>query len=125
MDKKLFVTYRNYKQESKILTTGDSLQKRLEIMLTEFNRLHPIIVKDPKRLHDAEQKRILYFRQSGICPECRKEMRYQGSSSHHTIAHSAGGRTDDLDHAVLLHEKCHAKLEKKIRKHGQAKSVEQ
>jgi hypothetical protein len=116
MDKKLFITYRNFKQESKILTTGDSLQKRLEIMLKEFDRLHPIIVKDPKRLHDAEQKRILYFRQSAICPECGKEMRYQGSSSHHTIAHSAGGRTDDLEHSVLLHERCHARLEKKLRK---------
>jgi hypothetical protein len=58
MDKKLFIAYRNFKQESKILTTGDSLQKRLEIMLKEFDRLQAIIVKDPKRLHDAEQKRI-------------------------------------------------------------------
>ena len=83
--------------------------------------MHPLLVKDPKRLHDAEQKRILYFRQKGICKECGKEMRYQGSSSHHEIAHSAGGRTDDLAHAVLLHERCHAKLEKRLRKHGTTK----
>jgi hypothetical protein len=118
MPKKMFVTYRKYKQESKILTTADSLKNRLEIMLEEFNRMKPIIMKDEKRLHDAEQKRTLYFRQKGLCDECGKEMRFEITSSHHAIAHSAGGKTDDLDHAVLLHERCHARVEKRIRKHG-------
>lgn len=122
MSKKLFTVYRNYKQESKILTTGDSLSKRLEIIVNEFDRMHPIIIKDAKRLHDAEQKRILYFRQKGFCGECGKEMRYQGSSSHHEISHAAGGITDDLDHALLLHERCHARLEKRLRKHGSSKT---
>jgi len=119
MSKELFNTYRSYKQESKILTTGESLRKRLELILKEFDRLYPIVLKDPKRLHDAEQKRILYFRQKGICPECGKEMHYRASSAHHIVAHSAGGRTDDLAHAVLLHERCHRRLEKRIRKQSQ------
>ncbi len=116
MSKDLFALYKKYKQESKILTTSESLKNRLEIMVSEFDRLHPIIMKDPIRLHDAEQKRTLYFKQSGICPECGKEMVFDKSSAHHVVAHSKGGRTDDLTKSVLLHEKCHQKLEKKIKK---------
>jgi hypothetical protein len=125
MDMKTFNTYRSYKQESKVLTTGDSLQKRLDIILSEFDRIHPIILKDPKRLHDVEQKRILYFRQKGLCDECGKEMRFESSSAHHGIAHSGGGQTDDLSHAVLLHERCHEKLEKRKRKQERALSATQ
>lgn len=113
----MFNIYRNYKQEAKILTTGVSLKNRLQIILTEFNRMNSIILKDPIRLHDAEQKRILYFRQKGLCSECGKEMHFDATSSHHGIAHSAGGQTDDLKHAVLLHEKCHRRLEKRNLKH--------
>jgi hypothetical protein len=116
MSEDLFVQYKKYKEESKILTTSESLKKRLEIMLSEFNRLHPIIIKDSKRLHDAEQKRILYFRQGGLCAECGKEMVFDKSSAHHVVAHSKGGRTDDLSKSVLLHEKCHQKLEMRIKK---------
>ncbi len=112
----VFNTYKQYKQESKILTSGSSLRNRLNIMLEEFNRLHPYITKDPNRLHDAEQKRILYFRQKGLCAECGKEMSFKLTSSHHGIAHRKGGRTDDLENAVLLHEKCHQKLEEKLKK---------
>jgi len=118
MTKALFNLYKKFKQESKILTTPDSLCNRLEIMIAEFNRLHPIIMKDPKRLHDAEQKRILFFRQRGLCGECGKEMRFEATSAHHVIAHSKGGDTGDLRHAMLLHLKCHQKLEKRLRKQG-------
>ena len=113
MDIIIFERYRNFKQESKILTLGTSLRNRLDIMLQEFDRIHPILLKDPNRLHDAEQKRILYFRQKGICPECRKELQFKSSSSHHEIAHSRGGKTGDLSNALLLHEKCHRKLEER------------
>ena len=118
MTKSLFDLYKKYKHESKILTTSGSLRNRLEIMISEFNRLHPIITKDPKRLHDAEQKRILYFRQKGLCSQCGKEMRFQATSAHHVVAHSHGGDTDDLSHALLLHPKCHEKLEKQLRRQG-------
>lgn len=99
MTKKTFSRYKQFKQESKILTSSDSLTKRLEIMLEEFDRLHPIIAKDPHRLHEAEQRRILYFRQKGLCGECGKQMTFGGSSAHHVVAHSKGGKTDDLSNA--------------------------
>lgn len=116
MSRKLFNTYLRYKQQSKILTTSESLANRLEAMLEEFERMHPLILKDSKRLHDTEQKRILYFRQEGLCSECGKEMLFNISSSHHEIAHSDGGITDDLDHTKLMHEKCHARLENRLKK---------
>ncbi len=116
MTKKIFLRYLSFKQESKVLTTGDSIRKRLEIMIQEFSRLKPIVLKDKKRLHDLEQKRTLYFRQGGICPECGKLIKFQISSSHHVIAHSKGGRSDDLKSAVLLHPRCHARLEKRLEK---------
>lgn len=116
MTKKLFSRYKQFKQESKILTTFESLTNRLGIMIEEFKRLHPIIVRDPDRLHDAEQKRLLFFRQNGLCGECGKQMRFGDSSSHHIIPHAKGGKTDDLTHAILLHDRCHKRLEKRLKK---------
>ena len=50
MTRKQFGTYKQYKQESKIMTTPESFRIRLEIMTSEFDRLNPIILKDEKRL---------------------------------------------------------------------------
>ena len=112
MDKDIFDKYKTFKLESKIMTTPESLKKRCQIMIDEFTRMHPWIEKDEKRLHDAEQKRVLYFKQKGICPVCGKVMDFRSSSAHHVIAHSEGGKTDDLSQAALVHERCHVKLEK-------------
>ena len=112
MPKDLFDKYKIFKLESKVMTTQESIKKRFEIMLDEFTRLQPWLATDEKRLHDAEQKRILYFRQKGLCARCGKVMDFKVSSGHHVVAHAEGGKTDDLDRAVLLHLKCHQKLEK-------------
>ena len=112
MPEDLFNKYKTFKLESKIMTTPESIKKRFEIMLDEFTRLQPWIAKDEKRLHDTEQKRILYFRQKGLCARCGKVMDFRVSSGHHVVAYAEGGKTDDLDHAVLLHLKCHQKLER-------------
>ncbi len=95
------------------MTTGESIKKRFETILSEYERLYPLITKDSDRLHDLEQKRIFYFRQKGLCGECGKSMEFKQASSHHVIGHAEGGRTDDLNHAQLLHEKCHRKVEKR------------
>jgi len=113
---KVFNTYKAYKQESKVMTTASSFRNRLDIMLNEFDRLHPIILKDEQRLHDIEQKRILFFRQKGICPECEKSLEFRKAEAHHEIAHAAGGKTDDLDHALLVHSRCHRRIEKRLKK---------
>ncbi len=116
MTKLEFEKYKQYKQEAKILTTPDSIKSRLVILADEFRRLHGVIIKDPQRLHDAEQKRILFFRQQGLCTHCKKPLDFKNSTSHHMIAHSAGGKSDDLSQAVLLHEKCHSNVETTLRK---------
>jgi len=112
MDEQLFKKYKNYKELARKATTSDSLKARFEFLVKEFERMHPFIEKDKKRLHDAEQKRTLFFKQKGICPVCKKELKFEESTSHHIIAHSKGGKTDDLDNAVLVHDKCHKRLEK-------------
>lgn len=117
MNKKRFELYKKYKQESKMLTTPESLENRLQIILGEFKRVHPIILRDEKRLHDEGQRRTLYLRQKGLCPECKKEMCFKEGSAHHIFKHSSGGKTDDLRNAVLLHQKCHERIENVIKKH--------
>ncbi|MBX2968468.1 MAG: DUF262 domain-containing protein [Cyclobacteriaceae bacterium] len=120
--RKEFDDYKAYKQEAKVLTTPESIKARLEILISEFDRLHGIIIKDPERLHDTEQKRALFFRQQGLCGQCRKPLDFKNSTSHHIIAHSKGGQTSNLSNAVLLHEKCHSNLEATLRKSkGQGK----
>jgi len=116
MPKDLFNKYKTFKLESKVMTTPESIKKRFEIMLDEFTRLQPWIAKDKERLHDAEQKRTLYFRQKGLCAKCGKVMDFRVSSGHHIVAHSKGGQTDDLSKACLLHEHCHQQIEKQISK---------
>jgi len=116
MKKKIFDSYKNYKLESKIMTTSESLNKRLEIMLVEYDRFNTIITKDPKRLFDVEQKRTLYFRQKGLCGYCGRNMVFSLSTGHHIIAHAIGGETADLDKSVLLHGNCHRQVEKLIAK---------
>ncbi len=117
MTEKKFKKYMKYKIEARKATSSDSIKYRLEFFIEEFKKKKPFIEKDPDRLHDEEQKRTLYFRQKGICPECTKKIDFRiDKSSHHKLAHKDGGKTDDISKAVLLHAKCHAKLEKKLLK---------
>ena len=109
-----FDMYLRYKLLSKQMTLGDSIRERFEIIHSEFQKQHPYIVKDKKRLHDVDEKRVLYFRQKGVCPECHKDMHFEGSSAHHVIAHSAGGKTADLKNAILVHDRCHKRIEKRL-----------
>jgi 5-methylcytosine-specific restriction endonuclease McrA len=114
MTRKLFEKYRQYKLEAKVMTTSESIRKRFDIVLEEFKRLQTYIKKDPNRLYDTEQKRILYFRQKGLCALCSKPMNFASSSGHHVVAHFEGGKTGDLGKAVLLHHGCHRRVEKDI-----------
>ncbi len=116
LTKELFEKYFNYKNEARKATSSDSIEFRFNFILEEYNRLYPFIQKDQKRLYDVEQKRTLFFRQKGICPECNKKIDFGNCDAHHTIPHSEGGKTDNLNEAVLLHKKCHERLEKRVKK---------
>jgi|JI10StandDraft_1071094.scaffolds.fasta_scaffold78627_4 uncharacterized protein with ParB-like and HNH nuclease domain len=115
MTKKEFNEYLNYKTEARKATAADSVEYRFNFMKKMFERAIPFIKKDTKRFHDTNQKRELFFRQKGKCPECNNPIDFKkDGSAHHEIAHKSGGKTDDLENAVLLHEKCHQKLEKRL-----------
>ncbi|RJP72731.1 MAG: DUF262 domain-containing protein [Candidatus Abyssobacteria bacterium SURF_17] len=116
MPGEIFQKYRAYKFAAKVMTTPESLKSRFEMILGEFARLKPHIEKDPKRYHDEEQKRELFFRQEGLCAHCGKPMDFRKSTADHVVSHGEGGKTDDLSNAQLLHERCHQKLEKSRRK---------
>lgn len=120
MSEERFKEFINYKTEARKATSADSIKFRLNFYIKEFKNQQPFINKDPDRLHDRDQKRILYFRQKGICPECSKTIDFRiDGSSHHILAHKDGGQTDDLSNAVLLHSKCHIKLETRLNKDKQ------
>lgn len=120
MKKQDFVDFLEYKKQARKATSSDSIEFRFNFLKKKFKELHPYIKKDPKRLHDIEQKRILFFKQKGKCSECGKSIDFnKDKSAHHKIAHKDGGITDELKNAVLLHERCHSKLEKKIKKQPQ------
>jgi hypothetical protein len=117
MEKEDFFDYLNYKTEGRKATSSDSIEFRFDFIKKRFEEYIPFIQKDPKRLHDIEQKRILFYRQKGLCDQCKKQIDFRvDGSAHHILAHKDGGQTDDIENAVLLHEKCHSNLEKRILK---------
>lgn len=106
-----------YKTEARKATSSDSIKFRFEFLKKEFKKKNPYIEKDKERLHAIDQKRILFFRQKSICPECDKPIDFnKGASAHHEIAHKDGGKTDDLNNSKLLHMRCHVILEKRLKK---------
>jgi len=115
MSKGEFLRYLKYKQEARKATSADSVKYRFDFIKEKFEKDKPFIIKDKKRFHDEEQKRTLFFQQEGICPECGKLINFHvDASAHHVIAHQHGGKTNDLEKAVLLHTRCHQKLEKRL-----------
>jgi hypothetical protein len=117
LNRGLFRKYLKYKNDARQATSKESLKSRFKFILEEYQRINPFIMKDKNRLYDLEEKRVLFFRQKGLCPYCQKPLDFrQDISSHHGIPHSKGGKTSDLSEAKLLHQKCHEKLEKEIKK---------
>lgn len=117
MNKEEFFDYLKYKTEGRKATSPESIEFRFKFIKKRFEDYIPFIQKDPKRLHDIEQKRTLFYRQKGLCNECKKQIDFRiDGSAHHILAHKDGGQTDDIENAVLLHEKCHSNLESRILK---------
>jgi hypothetical protein len=111
-----FVIYMKYKLLAKKMTLADSIKERFGIILSEFKKAQPFIEKDTQRLYDVEQKRAMYFKQHGICPVCHKSMQFTKTSGHHTVPHSRGGITANLEKGMLAHDRCHIRLEKQNKK---------
>jgi len=107
----VFDNYIQYKIYAKQLTNAASLEGRLTCIRKDFERIvGPIKKLDQKRFYNKNDKRSMFITQRGICPVCKKRMKYP-ETAHHVIAHSKGGKTIQSN-GVLLHERCHRKLEK-------------
>lgn len=123
LSKKVFTNYIQYKIYAKQLTNSASLEGRLICIIKDFERIvGPIKQLDKKRFYTKDDKKIMFIKQKGLCPGCNKRMKYP-ESAHHVVPHSKGGKTV-LSNGVLLHERCHAKLEKNKPKTTIAKPIQ-
>lgn len=59
-----------------------------------------------QRAFDETQKKIMYKKQEGICPDCGKQITFKQMHAHHILPYMAGGRTE-IDNGVMLCSKCH------------------
>ena len=63
--------------------------------------------RDPKRFYKAEEGKLLWERQKGLCGLCRRPIfEHTQGEKHHILPHSEGGKTS-LDNALLVHPECH------------------
>jgi len=111
LSQKAFDNYIQYKIYAKQLTSSTSLEGRLNCIRKDFERIvGPIKKLDQKRFYTKNDKKSMFIKQKGMCPICNKRMKYP-ESAHHILAHSKGGKTIESN-GILMHERCHQKLEK-------------
>ena len=111
LPKNAFDNYIQYKIYAKQLTNSASLEGRLNCIRKDFERIvGPIKQLDQKRFYTKNDKKSMFIKQKGICPVCKKRMKYP-ESAHHIVAHSKGGKTIQSN-GVLFHERCHKKFDK-------------
>lgn len=113
MDLKIFRKYMKYKQFGRKATQSDSIEKRFDIILSEYKEFHPFKYKDKIRLFNEEEKIRVYFKQEGMCSFCKRPLNFDEAKCHHKNEYSKGGPTK-IHNARLLHDKCHEKLHKKV-----------
>jgi len=90
--------------------TSESFSERFKIIKKEYeDRIGKIKLKDKKRLAAQNQKKLLYFKQKGVCPICKKELLYKDVEADHIQKHETGGKTE-IDNMRLIHHKCHVQL---------------
>jgi hypothetical protein len=78
-------------------------QKMLEYMA-------PLSLKDSTRTFGDLEREVLYFRSDKRCLQCGMEVAWPDAEIHHVVPHSAGGKTD-FGNAALVHKWCHPKTE--------------
>jgi len=113
MNQKLFRKYMTYKEFGRKANQSDSIEKRFNIILSEYKRIFPQIrYKDKIRLFNEEQKIRIYFRQKCLCYFCKKPLDFSGAQCHHKDEHAKGGPTK-IKYGRMVHITCHSKFHKK------------
>ena len=70
--------------------------------------LHPLQLKDPKRVFGQLEREIIYYRDNGKCRVCNATVSWDEVEIHHVIEHAKGGETV-MDNGALVHSGCHPK----------------
>jgi len=112
MDKKTFDRFMRYKQFGRQATNSESIRKRFNIIIYEFNQFHPLKDKDPVRLFNEEEKIRAYFKQNGLCAHCGDALDFNKAVCHHKDEHAKGGPTK-IENAKMVHPKCHEEIHQK------------
>ncbi|XOB42230.1 MAG: HNH endonuclease [Candidatus Nealsonbacteria bacterium] len=113
MSQKLFRKYMSYKEFGRKANQSDSIEKRFNIILSEYKRIFPKIrYKDKIRLFNEEQKIRIYFRQKCLCYFCKKPLDFSRAQCHHKDEHAKGGPTK-IKHGRMVHITCHGEFHKK------------
>ena len=78
-------------------------------------RLKGVVKKDKKRNFTELERRIVFYREKGICQVCGNEVRWEDAEVDHVEPHASGGPTM-LPNARLVHgTTCHSRGKRAIR----------
>ena len=87
----------------------ESLKFRLRFLKERLLEAFPDLQnKDPHRLFDETQRRIIFHRDGGICQKCHKKCKWDKWHADHKVPHSKGGKTTVKNGRVLC-PSCNAK----------------
>lgn len=102
-----FVTYHEKTAHS---TDGaDSLKYRNNFLMEDlFQHVKELCPKDPKRLFDEVQRRVIYRKYNGICQKCGKKCEWDNYQADHIKPWSSGGKTT-IENGQLLCSECNQK----------------
>jgi hypothetical protein len=70
--------------------------------------LHPLQMKDPKRIYGELEREIIYFDGDKKCAVCEVTVPWDEVEIHHLEEHSKGGPTK-IENGALVHRACHPK----------------
>lgn len=102
-----FITYHNKTTNS--TDAFDSLYFRNKFLMEDlFLHVKKLCPKDPKRLFDDIQRRVIFRRDKGVCKKCGKKCNWDDYQADHIKPWSKGGKTI-IENGQLLCSECNQK----------------
>jgi len=99
-----FVTY--HEKTTNSTDGADSLKYRNSFLMEDlFQHVKKLCPKDPKRLFDEVQRRVIYRKYNGICQKCGKKCGWNNYQADHIKPWSKGGKTT-IENGQLLCSEC-------------------
>lgn len=99
---------------------ANTIRRRHAFFVKEMINLLSPNIRDPKRSFTDLERSTVFFRDGELCQKCRMEgnehkIEWNECEVHHIEPHSAGGRTD-IDNAALVHRDCHPKADYDVKR---------